>query len=141
MIDPGDEIQNMRTQGALKTGVPHEIQRLVYGGHQLQDGRFASDYFTGEGSTVALRIRLRGGAWAASEEIASGEIHAQRVGLRAHALYSFTDGRPPSHGYHARARDGAGLLLEARWPEHDAHEDALRPDGAGSPGSSGAAPS
>jgi len=51
-----NEIQNLE-------GTPVDLQRLIYNGRQLEDGRTISDYSMPRGSTIHLVERLRGGMY------------------------------------------------------------------------------
>ncbi len=60
-VDPYDTIISLKQGIQDKEGIPTDLQRLVFGGIQLQDHRTIADYNIQKESTVHLILRLRGG--------------------------------------------------------------------------------
>ena len=56
-----ESVRALKRKVAEVTGVPSEIQRLLFGGKQLADGEMLSKYNLEHGSTVHLVLRLLGG--------------------------------------------------------------------------------
>lgn len=54
-------VEEVKSLIAAKEGIPPDEQRLIYGSHQLEDGRTLGDYKITTGVTVHLVLRLRGG--------------------------------------------------------------------------------
>ena len=59
-VGPENTIDELRTIDRGRTGVPEDVQRLIFGGHQLGDGRTISDYRVTNESTLHLIQRLAG---------------------------------------------------------------------------------
>jgi ubiquitin-large subunit ribosomal protein L40e len=60
-MQSSDTVDNLKQAIQRKEGIPVDEQRLIYGSHQLEDGRTLADYKMQHDSTVHLVLRLRGG--------------------------------------------------------------------------------
>ncbi|PVF95644.1 ubiquitin-domain-containing protein [Serendipita vermifera] len=61
MNGPKDTVKMLKDKVEEKESIRPDDQRLLYGGHQLEDHRTLEDYGIQKESTVWLVLRLRGG--------------------------------------------------------------------------------
>jgi ubiquitin len=60
-VEEDDTIDNVKSKLQAKEGIPPYLQRLVYEGKQLEDGRTVEDYTIAEEATIDLFMRFRCG--------------------------------------------------------------------------------
>jgi len=60
-VNQNDSIETVKQKLAEKEGIPADQQRLIYSAKQLEDTKTLDDYMIGDGTTINLVLRLRGG--------------------------------------------------------------------------------
>ncbi len=61
-VKPSTTVEDLKDMIRSKEGIPVDQQRLIYAGHQLEDGKTLEDYQITEDCTLYIILRLRGGA-------------------------------------------------------------------------------
>merc|ERR1711907_587008 len=61
-VSEREDVAAVKARIADREGVPVGMQRLIFGGKQLEDGRNLQDYSIGKDSTLHLVLRILGGA-------------------------------------------------------------------------------
>jgi ubiquitin C len=68
-VETSDTIDAIKERINSKTGIPESIQRLIYKGKQLEDGRTLADYLIFPNSTLQLVLRLNHSNSVSDEEL------------------------------------------------------------------------
>ncbi|KAF1842273.1 uncharacterized protein K460DRAFT_345969 [Cucurbitaria berberidis CBS 394.84] len=62
-VQPGDTVDSGKNLVQTLEGIPPDQQRWIFSGKQMEDGRTLMDYKVGDGDTLHLVLRLRGGGF------------------------------------------------------------------------------
>ena len=57
-VTASESVFSVKTKVAAKAGFPPGMQRLIYGGHQLEDDKSLSDFSVGKDATLHLVLRV-----------------------------------------------------------------------------------
>jgi hypothetical protein len=60
-ISPKNSVEEIKSKVEKKIGVSTDVQRLIFEGKQLEDGKNVSDYVLGKRCTLHLTLRIKGG--------------------------------------------------------------------------------
>lgn len=63
IVEEDDTILNVKMKLKEKDDIPIDEQRLIFGGHQLEDKQTLKYYDIQRDSTIHLVLRLPGGEW------------------------------------------------------------------------------
>lgn len=63
LVDPEGTVGDVKAQFRDKAGTPVDQQRLIYGGHELEDMKTLKEYNIEKDSTLHLVLRLPGGVF------------------------------------------------------------------------------
>lgn len=61
VVEEDDTILNVKMKLQEKDNIPVDEQRLIFGGHQLEDKKSLKDYKIERNATIHLVLRLPGG--------------------------------------------------------------------------------
>jgi ubiquitin C len=69
VVEPSDTVDYVRATIQDRLGIPPDMQRLVCGTRQLEDGRTISEYGVQHWSTIHVQLRLFGGMQIVAESL------------------------------------------------------------------------
>ena len=118
-VTASESVFSVKTKVAAKVGFPAEVQRLIYGGRQLEDDKSLSDFSVGQEATLHLALRIggrpRSPRTSAKQGPAQLAVTIVQNGLTEHVMLTPT--RNPSAGERARellAREHEVAVFRAR---------------------------
>jgi ubiquitin len=59
-VEPADTVEGVKARLYQLEGIPQELQRLIFDGKQLEDGRTLEAYAVSDEATIWLVLPLRG---------------------------------------------------------------------------------
>ena len=125
-VEKLDTIEIVKVKIQDKEGIPADMQKLVYAGIQLEDGRTLSDYRFEKQSALCLTLRHRGGGMSISRphlkfilQIFVKTLNGQTISLEVAASNIIKDIKSKIEVKTGIPPDQQGLFFRGNWLEDD----------------------